>query len=655
MKKLLAILLLLLIPVAAAEVRQEIVNAEEITVKTEVTSSINVQKTGDDFNVEYLKAQLFFFPKTEYNQEITSSVSDPDSTKSNDFVLFSWEGIQPQHLNYGLFNTVVIKNDFPRVREKISYPIKVPDGFAKYLQPSEVIDSDHPLIVEQATRLAEGEDDLFLIVSKLAGWTKQTIDYNLSTLTAEVSQKASWTLENRKGVCDEMTSLFVGMLRALGIPAKFVSGLSYTNSPLFPNQWGAHGWAEVYFPEIGWIPFDPTFGEYGWVDPGHIKMRESLDPKEPSTKFEWKGSSVDVDASPLSLTGEVEKIGRPTPPIITMSASGAKDDVGIGTYNLAVLNITNNQDYYVSTEVTMAKVEELDIFGPLKKQVILKPLQTKQLFWKVKVHEDLNPSYRYEIPLGYFTIRNESHIGYFTVVNKGAKYNDKEMEKLRNALSAVEEKKITTELQLDCSPEQTEFFQNTENKIICKVKNAGNVALSANVCLEGSCEQADISINQEQTVSFPVKYTRPGTVDYLITATAGDLKQQDLVQIKMLDLPLVQISELSYPTRVKYDQMFEIGFVVESLSFSNPKNLHITLEDTVLLYKFNLDELEENQEFILTIHGNQLKREVNEITIKVTYEDDEQRQFELSDTFNITIGDMTFMQKIKQFFTRLFG
>jgi len=182
-----------------------------------------------------------------------------------------------------------------------------------------------------------------------------------------------------------------------------------------------------------------------------------------------------------TVIGEVEKIGSPISPIISMAALGAKDDVGIGTYNLAVLNITNNKDYYIATEITMAKVEELDILDPLKKQVILKPRQTKQLFWKVKVHEDLNPKYRYEIPLGYFTIKNESTIGYFTVVDKGAKYTDKEMEKLRNALSAVEEKEITTDLQLDCTPEQAEFFQNTQNQIICRVKNAGNIALSANI------------------------------------------------------------------------------------------------------------------------------------------------------------------------------
>ena len=82
------------------------------------------------------------------------------------------------------------------------------------------------------------------------------------------------------------------MARSLGIPARFSSGISYSTSDLFPEPWQPHGWAEVYFPGVGWVSFDITFGEYGYIDVTHIKLRDGFDPTEPATKFEWLAEDV---------------------------------------------------------------------------------------------------------------------------------------------------------------------------------------------------------------------------------------------------------------------------------------------------------------------------------------------------------------------------
>ena len=89
------------------------------------------------------------------------------------------------------------------------------------------------------------------------------------------------------------------MLRAVGVPAKFVSGVAYTDSPLFTERWGGHGWAEVYFPEIGWVAFDPTFGEFGWIDVGHIK-NEELHP-EILVFFVYESHSEEFDEAGLDI------------------------------------------------------------------------------------------------------------------------------------------------------------------------------------------------------------------------------------------------------------------------------------------------------------------------------------------------------------------
>jgi transglutaminase-like putative cysteine protease len=67
----------------------------------------------------------------------------------------------------------------------------------------------------------------------------------------------------RKGYCDYYASTMVVLARAAGIPARlaigYASGTFNLNSKLFVvSEADAHSWAEVYFPGIGWVPFEPT-------------------------------------------------------------------------------------------------------------------------------------------------------------------------------------------------------------------------------------------------------------------------------------------------------------------------------------------------------------------------------------------------------------
>jgi transglutaminase-like putative cysteine protease len=74
--------------------------------------------------------------------------------------------------------------------------------------------------------------------------------------------------ETKKGYCDNFSTSMVVMLRAIGIPARWVKG--YTSGRLLEEKNGkyiyeitnndAHSWVEVYFSGIGWVPFEPTQG-----------------------------------------------------------------------------------------------------------------------------------------------------------------------------------------------------------------------------------------------------------------------------------------------------------------------------------------------------------------------------------------------------------
>ncbi|MEM1231163.1 MAG: transglutaminase family protein [Pseudomonadota bacterium] len=69
-------------------------------------------------------------------------------------------------------------------------------------------------------------------------------------------------LKARQGVCQDFAHLAIAVLRACGLPARYVSGYLETHpAPGQPKLQGAdasHAWFSVWCPEFGWVDFDPT-------------------------------------------------------------------------------------------------------------------------------------------------------------------------------------------------------------------------------------------------------------------------------------------------------------------------------------------------------------------------------------------------------------
>lgn len=69
-------------------------------------------------------------------------------------------------------------------------------------------------------------------------------------------------LEKRRGVCQDFAHLQIACLRALGIPAKYVSGYLETLPPPGKEKLvgadASHAWISVFSPSEGWFEFDPT-------------------------------------------------------------------------------------------------------------------------------------------------------------------------------------------------------------------------------------------------------------------------------------------------------------------------------------------------------------------------------------------------------------
>ncbi len=81
-------------------------------------------------------------------------------------------------------------------------------------------------------------------------------------------------LQVGQGDCNEHTSLFVGLARAAGIPARIAAGVVYTDRIGDKGAFYYHAWPEVWFGEGGgWVPVEPTFGQFP-ADATHVKLVE---------------------------------------------------------------------------------------------------------------------------------------------------------------------------------------------------------------------------------------------------------------------------------------------------------------------------------------------------------------------------------------------
>lgn len=89
-------------------------------------------------------------------------------------------------------------------------------------------------------------------------------EFDFDPAATDVSTPIAQVLRQRRGVCQDFAHLTLACLRALRIPARYVSGYILTRPP--PGQEklqgadASHAWISVWSPQSGWRDFDPTNG-----------------------------------------------------------------------------------------------------------------------------------------------------------------------------------------------------------------------------------------------------------------------------------------------------------------------------------------------------------------------------------------------------------
>ncbi|WP_173918477.1 transglutaminase family protein [Halobacillus sp. Marseille-Q1614] len=112
--------------------------------------------------------------------------------------------------------------------------------------------------VDEIVQAVGGEvGDPLQFALDLMGYLNGSIAYDGTATHVGTKAFESWPL--KAGVCQDYAHVMLGVLRAKGIPARYVSGYLYVgeDSALVGDA-ATHAWVEVMVPGIGWLGLDPT-------------------------------------------------------------------------------------------------------------------------------------------------------------------------------------------------------------------------------------------------------------------------------------------------------------------------------------------------------------------------------------------------------------
>jgi transglutaminase-like putative cysteine protease len=131
------------------------------------------------------------------------------------------------------------------------------DRCAEVLALTDLTSVDDELVSHARDVVASLTPDLAAYA--ISDWVCSNVEYQPGTTGVRTSAQEAWSL--RAGVCQDIAHLTIGLLRAVGIPARYVSGYLYpmvdgTVGQIVAGQ--SHAWVEWWCGE--WFGFDPTNG-----------------------------------------------------------------------------------------------------------------------------------------------------------------------------------------------------------------------------------------------------------------------------------------------------------------------------------------------------------------------------------------------------------
>lgn len=125
-----------------------------------------------------------------------------------------------------------------------------------YLENDEKYQIDHPVIREALQHCLGEERNPYWIARKIYNYLIDNMYYEM----VGGWNTAPTVLARGNGSCSEYSFVYIAMCRAAGLPARYVGSVVVRGDDASMDN-VFHRWAEVYLPNYGWIPVDPSGGD----------------------------------------------------------------------------------------------------------------------------------------------------------------------------------------------------------------------------------------------------------------------------------------------------------------------------------------------------------------------------------------------------------
>jgi transglutaminase-like putative cysteine protease len=214
-------------------------NGEDVVVRTFLPATENSQKISDE---------LVNAPGLEFRRETTPI-----------FVRGQWGQYQaagPYQILYS-FNAQLreIRYDIP---SDLRIPDKFNDGLEQYLQATDAIQLNHPVIEDLSDRLLPADRRVLPTLQSIYDYV-----LSLGSKPFKGTTDAVTAAKLGEASCNGKSRLFIALARRAGIPSRLVGGLILNSG----SKRTSHQWIEAY---VGghWVPFDALNGHFA-VLPDH--------------------------------------------------------------------------------------------------------------------------------------------------------------------------------------------------------------------------------------------------------------------------------------------------------------------------------------------------------------------------------------------------
>ncbi|MDX9882839.1 MAG: transglutaminase-like domain-containing protein [Prolixibacteraceae bacterium] len=291
-----------------------------------------------------------YMPHTESikhnSQTITNKIVNPNINYSTYNIEYDQYGNEihvltfnanPNYLSYTREYDATVYANIPSGCFSDQFPVNAafPGDVQQYLGATTNIQSNNASIQALAQSITSGCTKIQEAVQKIAEWVRGNIIY-----TSTDPQDAVTVLNRRSGNCRGFTNITMALLRSVGIPVRYVSGIILPKSYSLPfrsggslsvggNGPGLHALHEIYYPSEGmWVRGDAQ-GTVHYTDQNFIKFAHG--PDEDNI-----GGSLSASKSPDFTFTRSENISS-TIGSITTNYSYEADHYFSGTYSNNVL------------------------------------------------------------------------------------------------------------------------------------------------------------------------------------------------------------------------------------------------------------------------------------------------------------------------------